>query len=114
MAVKLKNCPFCQCTMEIKHSNGVQKIDGDHAEDCIFLGGEPVATCAPGQENLEKMVGRWNTRVLPQKAADARGHVGNALNIVGQIRQGANVSGSELWDVCEYLDKALLALPRPD
>ena len=113
MKIKLERCPFCQCAMEIKDSYGVQKIDGDHDDTCIFLGGEPVATCPPGQENLEKMVGRWNARIPPQKVLEARRHVGNALDIVGQIRQGANVPSHELWQACEYLDNALSALPRP-
>ena len=46
------------------------------------------------------------------KAVAARANVSHALNLVGQIRQGCNVPSHELWDACEYLDKALSALPR--
>jgi hypothetical protein len=47
-----------------------------------------------------------------EKAGAARKNVSHALNIVGQIRQGGNIPSHELWDACEYLDKALSSLPR--
>lgn len=48
------------------------------------------------------------------KACAARVNVSHALNLVGQIRQGGNVPSHELWNACEYLDKAMSALPRAD
>lgn len=113
MTILLERCPFCQCTMQIVNAYGSVLIDGEHSEACILHGGKPVAMCPPGQKNLEQMVDRWNTRVPPKKVLEARGHVGNALDIVGQIRQGSNVPSHELWNACEYLEKALSVLPRP-
>ncbi|MNR46505.1 hypothetical protein D3C85_1654790 [compost metagenome] len=59
------------------------------------------------------MVERWNTRAPDPQVLSARGNVSNALNLVGQIRQGSNIPAQELWDACEYVDKAIAALPRP-
>lgn len=131
MSDDLKSCPFCQCAMQIKTSYGGQMIDGDHKETCVFFGSTSAAFCRPGQDLLNQMVNRWNTRApelkapvapvasvaqtakMAQMAQTARRHVCNALDIVGQIRQGSNVPSSELWTACEYLDNALVALPRP-
>jgi hypothetical protein len=47
-----------------------------------------------------------------EKTFKARANVGHALNLVAQIREGCNVPASELWNACEYLEKALSDLPR--
>jgi hypothetical protein len=111
MARELKNCPFCQCTVTIKDSMGYNMIDGDHATGCLFQSDNASLVCFP--EDIDLLIDRWNTRVPDSKAVAARRNVGHALDIVGQIRQGANVPSPELWTACEYLDTALAALPRP-
>jgi cell division septum initiation protein DivIVA len=51
-------------------------------------------------------------RATVEKARNARTNVSHALNLVAQIREGCNIPASELWDACEYLEKALSNLPR--
>ena len=113
MSVELNACPFCQCAMQVKSSYGAYRIDGEHVETCIFFGENGASSCRPSEEELNKMVERWNTRAPDPQVLSARGNVSNALNLVGQIRQGSNIPAQELWDACEYLDKAIAALPRP-
>jgi hypothetical protein len=63
-------------------------------------------------QRLEREVA--DLKATLEKANSARSWVGHALDIVGQVRQSANVSSHELWNACEYLDKALAALPRQE
>lgn len=113
ISVELKACPFCQCAMQVNSSYGAYRIDGDHVETCTFFGENGAASCRPSEEELNKMVERWNTRAPDPQVLSARGNVCYALNLVGQIRQGSNIPAQEMWDACEYLDKALVSLPRP-
>lgn len=111
MGINLKNCPFCQCPVTIKASMGYNIIDGQHAIGCFFESDNSSLVCFP--EHIDLLVDRWNARVPDPDAIAARRNVGHALDIVGQIRQGANVPNPELWTACEYLDTALSTLPRP-
>lgn len=63
-------------------------------------------------QRLEREVADLKATLV--KANSARSWVGHALDIVGQVRQSANVPSHELWSACEYLDKALAALPRQE
>ncbi len=105
--LKLKNCPFCNCTMSVRSNRDWHRPEGDHEDHCPV---DDTVLMYPATDiGLSALVNCWNTRVTqpeatkPAQDLDERNTQGPLLIArIKRYKEAFDCSTAEAKEACEY------------